>query len=103
MLPLAGFGIVVLLVTGIGTDTTVSRVLLLAITVAVAFAVLLAAAIAADLGAPLRAIASSVDRVVVGRPRHAARAARATTSSAASPTATTGSRATSSGGTRSCA
>jgi signal transduction histidine kinase/HAMP domain-containing protein len=66
VLPLAGFGIVVLLVTGVGTDTTVSRVLLLAVTVAVAFAVLLAAAIAADLGAPLRAIASSVDRVSSG-------------------------------------
>jgi signal transduction histidine kinase/HAMP domain-containing protein len=66
VLPLAGFGIVVLLVTGVGTDTTVSRVLLLAVTVAVAFAVLLAAAIAADLGAPLRAIASSVDRVASG-------------------------------------
>ena len=66
VLPLAGFGIVVLLVTGVGTDTTVSRVLLLAVAVAVAFAVLLAAAIAADLGAPLRAIASSVDRVSSG-------------------------------------
>jgi signal transduction histidine kinase/HAMP domain-containing protein len=66
VLPLAGFGIVVLLVTGVGTDTTVSRLLLLAVTVAVAFAVLLAAAIAADLGAPLRAIASSVDRVSSG-------------------------------------
>ncbi|MEO5965783.1 MAG: ATP-binding protein [Candidatus Limnocylindrales bacterium] len=67
ILPLAGFGIIVLIVTGSGgSDTTVVRVLLLAIAVAVVFAVLLAAAIAADLSAPLRAIARSVDRVSAG-------------------------------------
>jgi signal transduction histidine kinase/HAMP domain-containing protein len=67
VLPLAGFGVVVLVVTGAGnTDSTVFRVLLLAVAVAVVFAVFLGAAIAADLGAPLRAIASSVDRVSAG-------------------------------------
>jgi two-component system sensor histidine kinase KdpD len=67
VLPLAGFGIVVLIVTsGSDADSTVARVLLLGIAVAVVFAVLLGAAIAADLGAPLRAIASSVDRVSAG-------------------------------------
>jgi len=67
ILPLAGFGVVVLVVTGAGnTDSTVFRVLLLAVAVAVVFAVFLGAAIAADLGAPLRAIASSVDRVSSG-------------------------------------
>ena len=67
VLPLAGFGVVVLVVTGAGnTDSTVFRVLLLAVAVAVVFAVFLGAAIAADLGAPLRAIAASVDRVSAG-------------------------------------
>jgi signal transduction histidine kinase/HAMP domain-containing protein len=67
VLPLAGFGAVVLFVTGIGyADSTVFRVLLLGVAVAVVFAVLLGAAIAADLGAPLRAIARSVDRVSAG-------------------------------------
>ncbi len=67
VLPLAGFGAIVLFVTGIGyADSTVFRVLLLGVAIAVVFAVLLGAAIAADLGAPLRAIASSVDRVSAG-------------------------------------
>ena len=67
VLPLAAFGIVVLLVTSTGdADSTVARVLLLGIAIAVVFAVLLGAAIASNLGAPLRAIASSVDRVSAG-------------------------------------
>ena len=67
VLPVAGFGIVVLIVTGsTGTDTSVARVLLLAVAVSVVFAVLLAALLAADLGAPLRAIARSVERVSAG-------------------------------------
>ena len=67
VLPVAGFGIVVLIVTGsTGTDTSVARVLLLAVAVSVVFAVLLAALLAADLGAPLRAIATSVERVSAG-------------------------------------
>ena len=58
VLPVAGFGIVVLLAAGAGTttDTTLTRVLLLALALAVVFAVLLAAILAADLVAPLRAI-----------------------------------------------
>ncbi len=67
VLPVAGFGIVFLLVTGMTeSDTAVARVLLLAIAVSVVFAVLLAALLAADLGAPLRAIARSVDQVSAG-------------------------------------
>ena len=68
VLPLAGFGFLVLVVTGAGNnaDSTAFRVLLLGIAVGVVFAVLLGAAIAADLGAPLRAIARSVDRVSAG-------------------------------------
>ncbi len=68
LLPVAGFGIVVLLVNGVGgeSNATITRVLLLAATVAVVFAVLLAALLVADLGAPLRAIAASVERVSAG-------------------------------------
>ncbi|MHB8891142.1 MAG: HAMP domain-containing sensor histidine kinase [Candidatus Limnocylindrales bacterium] len=68
VLPVSGFGIVVLLATGSAGDagSTLTRVLLLTIAVAVVFAVLLAAVLAADLGAPLRAIAKSVERVSAG-------------------------------------
>jgi signal transduction histidine kinase len=67
VLPVAGFGIVVLIVTGgAGSDTTLARVLLLAITIAVVLAVLLAALLAADLSAPLREIARAVERVSSG-------------------------------------
>jgi signal transduction histidine kinase/HAMP domain-containing protein len=67
VLPVAGFGLVVLVVTDAsGSDATIARVLLLAITLAVVFGVLLAAVLAADLGEPLRAIARSVDRVSAG-------------------------------------
>ena len=67
VLPIAGFGIVVLLVTGSGPgDSTIARVLMLAIAVAVVFAVLLAAILASDLSAPLREIARAVERVSSG-------------------------------------
>lgn len=68
VLPIAGFGLVVLLITGgpDGSDPTVARVLLFAIALAVAFAVLVAAILAADLSAPLRAIARAVERVSSG-------------------------------------
>jgi len=68
VLPVAGFGTVVLLITGAGgeADTTLTRVLLLAAALAVVLAVLLAALLAADLGAPLRTIAASVERVSAG-------------------------------------
>jgi signal transduction histidine kinase/HAMP domain-containing protein len=68
VLPVAAFGVVVIIVTGTGGEasSTITRVLLLATAVAVVVAVLLAAVLAADLGAPLRAIAASVDRVSAG-------------------------------------
>ena len=67
VLPVAGFGLVALLITGSSQgDTTLARVLLLAIAVAVVFAVLLAAVLAADLSAPLREIAQAVERVSSG-------------------------------------
>jgi signal transduction histidine kinase/HAMP domain-containing protein len=67
VLPVAGFGIVVLLITGSSSsDTTLARVLLLAVAVAVVFGVLLAAFLASDLGAPLREIARAVERVSAG-------------------------------------
>ncbi len=67
VLPIAGFGIVVLLITGSGQgDSTLVRVLLLAIAIAVVLAVLLAAVLAADLTAPLRQIARAVERVSSG-------------------------------------
>ena len=70
LLPVLGFGVVALLVAGSAdpTDTTMARVLLLAVAVAVVFAVLLAAFLAADLSAPLRAIARSVERASAGDP-----------------------------------
>ena len=63
--PVAGFGVVVLVITG-GTaaDETLVRVLLLAVAIAVVFAVLLAAVLAADLSRPLREIASAVERAM---------------------------------------
>ncbi len=68
VLPVAGFGIVVLLLAGTAGDASanLTRVLLFAIAVSVVFAILLAAALASDLGAPLRAIARSVERVSAG-------------------------------------
>ena len=63
VLPITGFGIVVLLIAGSGPgDSTIARVLLLAIAVAVVFAVQLAAMRAADLSAPRREIARAVER-----------------------------------------
>ncbi len=68
VVPVAVFGaVVMILVAGSqGSDGTVGRVLLLVVTLAVVFAILLAAVLAADLGAPLRQIASSVERVSAG-------------------------------------
>ena len=68
VLPVAGFGIVVVVVTGADQtgDATLARVLLLAVAVAVVLAVLLAALLAADLSAPLREIARAVERVSSG-------------------------------------
>ena len=68
VLPVLGFGVVVLLATGASGDASsnLMRVLLFAVAVAVVFAVLLAAYLAADLAAPLRAIERSVERVSAG-------------------------------------
>ncbi len=67
VLPLTAFGAVVLLVGRPGlSDDTVLRLLLLALAVTIVVAVLLAFALAADLGAPLRRIASAVERVSAG-------------------------------------
>jgi signal transduction histidine kinase/HAMP domain-containing protein len=67
VLPVTAFGFVVLIVTdSAGSDSTIARILLLAIAISVVLAVLLAALLAADIGAPLRAIARSVDEVSAG-------------------------------------
>ncbi len=67
VLPLAGFGAVVLLIGLPGaTDDTVLRLLLLALAVAIVLAILVAFVLAADLGAPLRHIAAAVDRASAG-------------------------------------
>lgn len=67
VLPVAGFGIVVLLVTGgAAGEATIARVLLLAVAIAVLLAVLLAALLASDLSAPLREIARAVEQVSSG-------------------------------------
>jgi signal transduction histidine kinase len=67
VLPLAGFGLLVIATQpGGAADQTVVRVLLFAIAVTVILAVILAYLLAADLTAPLRAIASSVDRASAG-------------------------------------
>lgn len=67
VLPLAGFGIVVLLAgEQIGPGGTIARVLLFAIATAAVIGILLAYLLAADLIGPLRAIAAAVDRVSAG-------------------------------------
>jgi signal transduction histidine kinase len=69
VLPLAGFGILVLvtdLATRSGTTDTVGRLLLFAIAVAALFGILIAYLLAADVTAPLRAIAAAVNRVGAG-------------------------------------
>ena len=67
ILPLAGFGVVVLIAEGrIGPGETLGRILLFAIVTAAVIGVLLAYLLAADLISPLRAIAAAVDRVSAG-------------------------------------
>ncbi len=70
VLPLALFGVIVLSTSltagGPEAESTVGRLLLLAIVVAALLGVLLAWLIAADVTGPLRAIASAVDRVSAG-------------------------------------
>ena len=67
ILPLALFGLILLLTHAAGSaDTTLPRLLLLAIVIAALTAVLLAYLVAADLTGPLRAIAAAVDRASAG-------------------------------------
>ncbi len=68
VLPIVIFGLVVLAVTSVDreADTTVARVLLLAVALSVAFAVVLAWVLAASLGASLRALTRTVDQVSAG-------------------------------------
>jgi signal transduction histidine kinase/HAMP domain-containing protein len=66
ILPLAGFGIVVLLIGSAAGDATLGRVLLFSAVMAAFVGVALAYLLAADLTGPLRAIASAVDRVSAG-------------------------------------
>ncbi len=66
VLPLTVFGFLLVGTGAIPGDQTLLRLLLLAIVVAALLAVLVAYLLAADLTAPLRAIASGVDRVSAG-------------------------------------
>jgi len=69
VLPLAGFGLVVLGIGEIGRtgfDPNFARLLLFAVAASVLIAVAVAYLLVADLTAPLRAIASAVDRVSAG-------------------------------------
>src|SRR5829696_1119707 len=70
VLPLGGFGVLVLVTnawtTGGTTDPTIGRLLLFSIAVAALLGILVAYLLAADLTAPLRAIASAVERVSAG-------------------------------------
>ena len=67
ILPLAGFGILLLIVeSSSGVADTIGRLLLFAIASAAVLGVLLGYVLAADLTRPLRAIAAAVDRVSAG-------------------------------------
>ncbi len=66
VLPVAGFGLLVLLAQPPTEDQTVARLLIFAIVVAVVLALLLALLLASDLTAPLRAIAGAVERSSAG-------------------------------------
>ncbi len=66
ILPLAVFGLLLLVIQPAGTDQTTARLLLFAIAVTVLLGVLVAYLLAADLMAPLRAIADAVDRASAG-------------------------------------
>jgi signal transduction histidine kinase/HAMP domain-containing protein len=66
ILPLALFGIMVLLIEQDAAQGTLGRLLLFVIAVTVALAIVFAYMLAADLSAPIRAIASAVDRVSAG-------------------------------------
>jgi signal transduction histidine kinase/HAMP domain-containing protein len=70
VVPLSGFGLVVLIFStmfgGPTSDPTVGRLLLFAIVIVLAFAILASYVMATELTAPLRAVATAVDRVSAG-------------------------------------
>ncbi len=67
IIPLAGFGILLLLLDpSVGQGGTIGRVLFFVLVVAATSGILLAYLLAADLTAPLRAIAAAVDRASAG-------------------------------------
>ena len=67
IIPLAGFGVLVLILDPAATQSaTIGRVLLFILMVAAISGILLAYLLAADLTAPLRAIAAAVDRASAG-------------------------------------
>ena len=70
VLPLATFGIAVLMVGGAGqaADPTLARLLIFAIALAFVFGVVIAYLLASDLMAPLRAIATAFERASAGEP-----------------------------------
>ncbi len=66
IVPLAGFGIVILAGSTGEADPNITRLLLLAIAISAIVAVLIAYLLAADLSRPLREIAAAVDRASAG-------------------------------------
>jgi two-component system sensor histidine kinase VicK len=66
LIPLAGFGAVVLILDSPAQNATLGRLLLFVFVAAAMIAILLAWLLAADLTAPLRAIATAVDRASAG-------------------------------------
>ena len=66
VIPLAGFGAIVVLLDPAGQAPTTGRILLFVLIVAAVLAILLAYLLAADLTAPLRAIAAAVERASAG-------------------------------------
>ncbi|HET7028375.1 MAG TPA: ATP-binding protein [Candidatus Limnocylindrales bacterium] len=69
ILPLAGFGLLVVISTALGgqpVDSTFGRLLVFAIAVGAVFGILLAYLLVADLTGPLRAIGRAVERVSAG-------------------------------------
>lgn len=66
IIPLAVFGVTVVLVDPAGQAPTTGRILLFVLVVAAVLAILLAYLLAADLTAPLRAIAAAVERASAG-------------------------------------
>jgi two-component system sensor histidine kinase VicK len=66
LIPLAGFGAILLILQPPAQSATIGRLLLFVLVVAAMLAILLAYLLAADLTAPLRAIAAAVERTSAG-------------------------------------